>query len=82
MKPTIGRIVHFVSRGSADGIYPKRHVPMIVVDVEGEFVPGESGNISVSGWTFNPGGTRYESFVKEDQSAEVGGTWHWPERED
>ena len=30
--PSTGRTVHYVSRGSADGIYPSRCVPFIVVE--------------------------------------------------
>jgi hypothetical protein len=71
MEISIGRIVHFVSRGSADGVYPPRHVPLLVVDAEYG---------SVSGWAFNPNGLRYEQNVEQDEGDMAGGTWHWPER--
>lgn len=75
MKPTIGRIVHYVSRGSSDGIHAPRHVPMIVVD------SADTGTGSITGWTFNPYGLRFEVGVRHDEQHSLG-TWHWPERED
>lgn len=69
--PTIGRIVHYVSRGSLDGKYPPQHVPLIVVAVDGA---------TVYGWTMNNRGQRYEEAVPHDES-KAPGTWHWPERE-
>ena len=72
MKPSVGRIVHYVSRGSADGEYPSRHVPLIVVECWGDLI---------SGWTHNPHGTRYEEHVPHDESG-APASWHWPEREE
>lgn len=74
MKPTIGRVVHYVSRGSLDGKYPPMHVPLHVVVVY-------NGSI-VDGWTLNPRGQRYEEYVPFDPDEKEPGTWHWPERED
>lgn len=94
-KPTIGRIVHYVSRGSADGVYPPVHVPFIVTAVEEIDHENEEvfmltldneveGPIEafVSGWTFNNRGQRYEEGVPF-MGDQVGvATCHWPERED
>jgi len=72
-RPSIGRVVHYVSRGSADGVFPPRHVPLHVVEVGVDDV--------ISGWTLNPSGIRYETDVPHDEK-QTGGTWHWPERVD
>lgn len=69
--PSTGRTVHYVSRGSADGIYPSRCVPFIVVE--------PLRDDAVSGWTLNPHGIRYEEDIPYDED-NAPGTWHWPER--
>ncbi|MFJ9240992.1 hypothetical protein ACIRJ3_39145 [Streptomyces anulatus] len=71
--PTIGRIVHYVSRGSADGRYPSTCRAAIVTVVE-----GEQAGLAV----FSPEGL---FFTTADTAHAVsdpptGGTWHWPER--
>lgn len=64
MKPSIGRIVHYVIRSSL-------HLPAIVLRVEGDLVDLE---------VFGPVYTheKFPSDVREDPSGELG-TWHWPE---
>lgn len=71
MSPSIGRSVHYVSRGSLDGMYPPIHVPFHIVVVHDDE--------TVSGWTLNPRGQRYEEHVVHDDN-KTPGTWHWPER--
>jgi hypothetical protein len=73
--PSIGRIVHYVSRGSADGVYEPVHVPLLVVASWIE--PSENHAVYVNGWTFNSHGQRYEESVPFDGDGERG-TWHWP----
>jgi hypothetical protein len=83
MKPTIGRIVHYVLPGSG------KHRPALIVEDWGngkaEAVPmGSACNLRVfldgsndgsdwkdSGW---PASVCYDAEMK-------GGTWHWPERD-
>lgn len=62
MQPTIGRIVYYKSRGSADGMYPSVDRAAIVTDVKEvpEYGPHEVGG-QTPGWkvklsVFNPEG--------------------------
>jgi hypothetical protein len=97
MIPTIGRILHYVSRGSADGVYPPVHVPFIVTAVDEiefsedvfptAFIALGDGNAVpfrhvVSGWTFNNRGQRYEEDVPFLGGHAAPATCHWPEREE
>lgn len=73
--PTVGRIVHYVSRGSADGRYLSTCRAAIVTAIEGE-------QIALA--VLNPEGL---FFTQSDtphaiSSPLTGGTWHWPEREE
>lgn len=92
-KPTIGRILHYVSRGSLDGVYPPVHVPFIVTSVDeaddtdgiphvligdGQAIPFQ---FVISGWTMNNRGTRYEEDVPFLGDSAIPATCHWPERE-
>ena len=77
----IGRMVHYVARGSADGRFPKACRAADITEV----APGENpeGYVGLmvknpTGLFFHPlemGGVRYDG--SEDPE---GGTWHWPER--
>lgn len=73
MKPSVGRIVHYVRPGSADGFFKPEHSAAIITSVTpdgvGLFV------MNPNGVYFNNDGTPYDP---------NGGprTWHWPERED
>jgi hypothetical protein len=70
--PTIGRIVHYVSRGSADGRYPSTCRAAIVTAVE-----GEQAGLAV----FSPEGLFFSTDTRHAVSDPLtGGTWHWPER--
>lgn len=40
MKPTVGRLVHYVSHGTPDGKYGREHRAAIVTKVGGEYKPG------------------------------------------
>lgn len=81
MKPTPGRMLHYISRGSADGMYPSVHVPFLVVSAMPMPV-FENTRWVVSGWTFNSHGFRYEEHVPLDEEGEYNtACCHWPERE-
>ena len=72
MKPSIGRIVHYVTRGTADGVYPSIHRAAIVTDVH-------AGAVTLT--VFHPTFTRPEMDVPHDETGTTGHSWHWPERE-
>ena len=87
MKPSVGRIVHYVSYGTPGGEYKPACRAAVITEVTG-FEPG------VSLCVMNPTGLFLNQDVPEDQGTDVGntdgplcgsriyhgGTWHWPER--
>lgn len=68
-KPTVGRIVHYMTRGSADGVFPPTVFASIVTAVESENL--------VSLVTFGPNGMRFENKVERGDQP---GQWNWPPR--
>ena len=66
IKPTVGRIVYFKSRGSLDGVFPPRDVAAIVTRIYGD------GDISVM--SFYETGTRHEVKISQGQE---NGQWDW-----
>lgn len=72
MKPSIGRVVHYVARGSADGKYLPEHRAAIINDIYTDTLVGLT--------VFNPRGLHWVE-VEQDEKTKAGGTWHWPERE-
>lgn len=86
MKPSVGRIVHYVSYGTPGGEYGKECRAAIVTQVVGhavspatlqeteEYVVGLCV-LNPTGQFFNPG------VVQMENPSHDGGTWHWPERE-
>jgi len=87
MKPSVGRIVHYVSYGTPGGEYGKECRAAIVTEVEG---PGADDAERVGLCVLNPAGQFFNRSVPQhehdgDVSSEApglhpGGTWHWPER--
>lgn len=74
MKPTVGRIVHYVARGSADGKFPPVHRAAIVAadPVDDYF----TCNLVV----LNPQGIFFDEVAFDPNKSP--GTWHWPERDE
>jgi hypothetical protein len=81
MKPTVGRIVHYVSHGSpvrGDGSQAYESECRAAVVTE---VPEDVGNPQTIGLcVLNPTGMFFNRSVVHDEDGESGGTWHWPER--
>lgn len=89
MKPSLGRIVHYIltaediARIQTDrvrGNHPLigEHVPMVIVkvwtDEYGGGIPGVNGQLILDGPD--------SAWVTSVKEGTVTGTWHWPERED
>ncbi|MER5302122.1 hypothetical protein ABT039_22065 [Streptomyces lasiicapitis] len=69
---TIGRIVHYVSRGSADGHYAPACRAAIVTAID------EAGHPALA--VFTPEGQfTHPPLPHADGPERRGGTWHWPE---
>jgi hypothetical protein len=81
VKPSVGRIVHYVSYGSPirhDGTQAYESECRAAVVTE---VPEGAGNPQVVGLcVLNPTGQFFNRSVVYDKDGESGGTWHWPER--
>lgn len=71
--PTVGRVVHYTSYGSAGGKYPKTCRAAIVTEVSDQREdPEEIGLAAI-----NPTGIFFDRQVRHDE-AQRPGTWHWP----
>ncbi|GAB3437435.1 hypothetical protein [Actinophytocola sediminis] len=89
-RPSVSRIVHYTSHGSADGVYGKECRAAIVTAVN-EYQDSPDGSFvgHVDLCVLNPTGQHFARGVLaehlEDQlepgpAGRTGGTWHWPER--
>lgn len=81
--PTVGRVVHYISHGTpvrADGTqaFTPEHRAAIVTEVDA----GDPRRVGLA--VLNPGGLFFHPLAaggsEQDESASVGGSWHWPER--
>lgn len=75
MKPTIGRIVHYVAYGTPGGEYPAGVHRAAVVTAVGP----ETFKVDLA--ILNPTGLFFTRGVMMDEDPMMPGTWHWPERE-
>lgn len=76
MTPSVGRIVHYVARGSADAVYSKTCRAAVITEIVRD---------AVSLCVLNPTGIFFHEDCKyaEESTYPEGltpGTWHWPER--
>lgn len=71
-QPTVGRIVHYVSYGSADGRYKSKCRASLVTEAHLDQDPQTIG-LAV----LNPTGVFFDRYVRESDE-HTGGTWHWP----
>jgi hypothetical protein len=71
-------MVHYVSRGSADGVFPPACRAAIVTEVSRR----EEGAVGLC--VQNPTGLFFHPLsdggISHDEDEKDGGTWHWPER--
>lgn len=77
MIPTVGRIVYYKARGSADGVFPKTDRAAIVTDVrKGEKAESDSTPevYELRLTVFNPEGLFFTDWLSQGQE---GGQWDW-----
>lgn len=81
MKPSVGRIVHYVSYGTPGGEYKSECRAAIVtgLDPDPDDVP-EPGQVFADLCVLNPTGMFFNRLCLQDEAEKTGGTWHWPER--
>ena len=84
MKPSVSRVVHYVSFGTPGGEYKSECRAAVVTEVGEVWVPegqqppeGTPVGLAV----LNPSGMFFNRGVMQDERDHQGGTWHWPERE-
>jgi hypothetical protein len=85
-RPSVGRIVHYVSYGTPGGEYTSECRAAVITKVAGPFSAGD-GSLNefyqVGLAVLNPTGVFFNEVVQQQEGvlAELsGGTWHWPER--
>jgi hypothetical protein len=72
-KPSVGRIVHYVSCGTPGGEFTSECRAAIVTEAD--------PNSTVVGlFVANPTGLFLNRGCVYDEAGKAGGTWHWPER--
>ena len=75
MRPSIGRVVHYVHPDTG------AHMPALVLAVQlGGKMGGES--IALRAFGHTPADDTFASAAVVDLTGTVPGSWHWPERED
>jgi hypothetical protein len=81
--PSVGRVVHYVARGSADGVFEATCRAAIVTDVPADGLAAKKIGIAV----LNPDGILFAHAIPysdigpiDEDGTPNGGTWHWPER--
>lgn len=83
-RPSVGRVVHYVSYGTPGGEYTSQCRAAIITGVEPSEGDGTLTNMNgeerVSLAVLNPTGMFFNQVVRHSEGAQSGGTWHWPER--
>ncbi len=80
MKPSVGRIVHYVSYGTPGGEYPSVCRAAIVTEAPSPLPTSPADHEPVGLCVMNPEGLFLNRHVLHDEETKAGGTWHWPER--
>jgi len=84
MRPSIGRIVHYVSYGTPGGEYTSQCRAAVVTEV-----PADDAAQHVGLAVLSPAGMFFDQDVPYDEwdngvalegAQPQGGSWHWPER--
>lgn len=79
MRPSVGRMAHYVSYGTPGGEYPSVCRAAIMTEVPSPF---SDDSEAVSLCVLSPEGQFFNRHVPHDEETKAGGTWHWPERVD
>lgn len=79
-KPSVGRIVHYVSYGTPNGEYQPEHRAAVITAVVEKDDAGNELTGVVSLCVLNPTGMFFNETVLQDEVDKKGGTWHFPER--
>lgn len=92
MKPTVGRIVHYVSYGSpvrpdgSQAFTSLCRAAIVTATYYGQILPPDPECPPGPDWVglavLNPTGMFFHETVCLDERDHAGGTWHWPEREE
>lgn len=96
MKPSVGRIVHYVSYGTPGGEYGQECRAAIITAVRPAALEHgrayqDEDTVQVSLAVLNPEGAYFNQSAPYDQwdsnealpgACPQGGSWHWPERVD
>lgn len=67
--PTVGRMVYYKARGSADGVFPKKDRAGVITDIS-ETADGKNVRLCV----MNPEGLFFTDWLEQGQE---GGQWDW-----
>ena len=78
-KPSVGRVVHYVSYGTPGGEYKSECRAAIITAVKEKDDNGNLLDGVVSLCVLNPTGQFFNEVVLYNEDKK-GGTWHWPER--
>jgi hypothetical protein len=79
VKPSVGRVVHYVSYGTPGGEYTSQCRAAIVTGSPDCDAHTECVSLAVLG----PEGMFFNQHVPHNETSQQrGGTWHWPERTD
>ena len=81
-KPTVGRIVHYVSYGTPGGEYTPQCRAAIVTEVADDDRFVGLAVLNPTGLFFHPLAAGGCQLVEQKFGVANGGTWHWPEREE
>lgn len=89
-RPSVGRIVHYVSYGTPGGEYKSECRAAVVTEIPAGVENPQTIGLCVlnpTGQFFNRSVTHHEGDIGHDHAGEpvagrsyAGGTWHWPER--
>jgi hypothetical protein len=77
MKPSVGRIVHYVSYGTPGGEYTSQCRAAIITEITECYAHTKCVGLFVA----NPTGLFLNQHTPHNETSEQrAGTWHWPER--